>query len=289
MRLEYECSRKNVEFHKVKYNIRKSATSAVQENWRSKRENIGEMENSWVGYADDIELFFNEIPQLQKALSILDDVFTRFSLSINAKKTKTMIINSSISKDQYPVSIVSLNGEQVENIRQFRYLGCDIDESRPMTGDCEVLHRISVAQSTFAQYKCMFRNSKIKLKIRIKLLTALVRTKMTYGCQVWSLTGSQSSKIDAAFRQLLRKCVRNGLARNSQSQNTENRFKYRINNVKLLKICKIENISAYVATQQKKYLAHIVRKPDTSSLKRLTFNNDRNCKRGRPQNNECSR
>ena len=125
MRLEYECSRKNVEFHKVKYNIRKSATSAVQENWRSKRENIGEMENSWVGYADDIELFFNEIPQLQKALSILDDVFTRFSLSINAKKTKTMIINSSISKDQYPVSIVSLNGEQVENIRQFRYLGCD--------------------------------------------------------------------------------------------------------------------------------------------------------------------
>ena len=45
-------------------------------------------------------------------------------------------------------------------------------------------------------------------------------------------------------------------------------------NEELLAICKTESIEKFIAKQQRRYLAHIIRREDDSLVKTLTFNDD---------------
>ena len=54
-----------------------------------------------------------------------------------------------------------------------------------------------------------------------------------------------------------------------------------INNDHLLRICGT-NVSAFIKTQQRKFLAHIIRADLKKNVKKLTFNSDKYTKRGRP-------
>ena len=52
-------------------------------------------------------------------------------------------------EESYPKTIVSLNGQCIENVEVFRYLGDDIHFDQPSTGDAEIDLRIAVAQNKF--------------------------------------------------------------------------------------------------------------------------------------------
>ena len=52
----------------------------------------------------------------------------------------------------------------------------------------------------------------------------------------------------------------------------------------ILEICKTEAVEKFVFHQQRKYLAHLIRRDDNSPIKRLLFNNDRNSRPGRTIN-----
>ena len=45
---------------------------------------------AWCGYADDFVLFLQSQKGLQKATNFLDEIFTRFGLSISKGRTETM-------------------------------------------------------------------------------------------------------------------------------------------------------------------------------------------------------
>ena len=104
------CEDNNVQFLRLKYRIRSTATT------REERANEyhGDHIVDWCGYADDLELAFESIADLEKGLKLLDETFRRFHLQINASKTKTMILNFKCFMDQscikqpYPESFVKL-------------------------------------------------------------------------------------------------------------------------------------------------------------------------------------
>ena len=112
-----ECARQNVKFVKLKYSIPKYAFMS--------NSLLGEYGNifNWIGYADDLLLAFEYRENLEKGLRVLDDVFNRFRLAMNVGKTKTMIYNYQGSVEEYPTSIASVNEENVENVKAFKYLG----------------------------------------------------------------------------------------------------------------------------------------------------------------------
>ena len=83
-----KCEENNVKFLKLKYRIRATATTRDE---RAKGY-CGEHTVDWAGYADDLELAFESISDLEKGHKILHETIVRFHLQINAKKTKTMII-----------------------------------------------------------------------------------------------------------------------------------------------------------------------------------------------------
>ena len=108
--------------------------------------------------------------------------------------------------------------------------------------------------------KHILRNFRIFLSIRIQLLNAYVRTRLTYGCSAWSVSKQQLQEIDTCYKCILRKMIRNGLKQTKD-------YKYIITDKKLHSICKTTNVSDFIKLQQSKYLAHIIRKPDCATTK----------------------
>ena len=272
------CEESNIQFLRLKYRIRSTATTREE---RAAGYH-GQHTVDWCGYADDLELVFETLHDLEKGLNLLNETFSRFHLNINSKKTKTMIVNFKYLNEQsYPKSLVKLNGQVIENIETFRYLGDDIRFDQPCTGDTEIDLRIAVAQTKFNQLSKKLNNRKIFLKTRVCMLNTMVRSRLTYSCQTWNINKQQQQRVQSAYISMLRKMIRGGFER-TVDENNELTFKYVLSSDDVLHICNTEDVLQYVKRQQGNYLAHIARQSNTSIVKRLLFNDDRNRKRGRP-------
>ena len=260
-----KCTSKNIGFPKLLYKIPAHASIG-------KRTRIGFNQIDWTGYADDLVLAFENKRKLQRALRELNETFERFSLTINGSKTKTMIFNDTESTE-YPESIAQISETKIENVKIFRYLGSDIKYDEPNTGETEIELRIDCAESKFYQHSRKFFNHNISLKTRTQIFDALVRSRLTYGCQTWSLNTLKLQRITSCYMGMLRKMVRKGYRR------IEGTYRYVISNETLIQICGTTCVGDFIAKQQKKYLAHVIRMDDSSIAKKLLFNGN---KRRRP-------
>jgi len=216
----------------------------------------------WSGYADDIELFLENSDHLQEALTLLHSVFTNYGLHINIKKTKTMIFNFQYVADTYqqtyPDAIASLEGQPIENVKTFRYLGDEIKYDEPSTGDAEVDVRINIAESKFYEIIKKLTNYNTHLQTRVLIFNSLVRSRLTYSCQTWNLNQVQMQRINSTYIQMLRKLVRNGCKKEE--------FRYVMTNNEILRLCRTDDIPTFVSKQQTSYLAHFARQvPDQTT------------------------
>ena len=118
-------------------------------------------------------------------------------------------------------------------------------------------------------------NHKIAIRTRVKIFNSLVRSRLTYACQVWSLTRRQLQRITSAYMSMLRKMVKGGYRRKKDA------WSFILPNEDLLRICKTECIEAFISAQQRRYLAHVIREENDRISKKLLFNNNESKKRGR--------
>ena len=268
-----ECEKSGIKFLELIYRIKSTATTRRERQQKYQ----GKHKVDWVGYADDVEMFFETAVDLQKALSLLDKIFKRFNLNINVSKTKTMIFNFGCNDKvqiSHPESFASLSDKSVENVKSFKYLGDLIKYNESSTGDAEIELRITLAEAKFYELVKKLTNFHINLKTRVLILNRLVRSRLTYSCQTWNLNDTQNQLINTTYRKMLRRMIRGGFQQNED-------YHYKITNSKLHEICKTEDVSDFVARQQVSYCAHLVRQQNTFLTKRLLFNDNKYCKRGR--------
>ena len=256
-----KCKAENIEFLELVYKIPESATI----NGRTKSGNV---KLDWCGYADDLALAFNDRKSLQTAMDTLNTTFCRYNLKINVSKTKTMILNQQYINVKYPSTISSLNTLYVENVKVFRYLGCQIKFDEPGTGESETELRIDCAECKFYELGRQFMNHNIAIETRVRVLNSLVRSRLAYSCQAWSMTQRQMARVRSTYMSMLRKMVSGGYRRKPNS------WSYVLTNETLLRNCKTESVESYVKRQQRNFVAHMVRKEDSSMVKRLLFNNN---------------
>ena len=245
------CKSKNIQFLELNYKIPGSASS-------DGRIKAGSQKIDWIGYADDLILAFNDRKNLQLAIDTLNSTFHRYGLTINVTKTKTMILNQQYMNSDYPTTISMLNGEQIENVKIFRYLGCQIKYDEPCTGDTETELRVDCAECKFYELGRQFMNHKIAIRTRVRILNSLVRSRLTYSCQTWCVTKMQLARVGSAYMAMLRKMVSGGYRRKPNS------WSYVLTNEQLLKICQTDCIKSYVSRQQRNFVAHMVRNEDRS-------------------------
>ena len=262
-----KCRQGGVNFIKLKYRIPEKASST---NMTA----AGDMLIDWSGYADDLMLFFDDENSLRLGLKILDETFLRYRLKINPSKTKTMILNHQYNGIDYPCSISTLGDKQLENVKIYRYLGCEIEFNKPSTGDTELNLRQDAAECKFYSLAKNLLNMKVNLKIRTNIMNSLVRSRAVYGCQVWSIQQIQLQKLNAAYMSLLRRMTKGGFKRKPNS------WSYIHRNDDLLRMAKTESLQTFVRKQQLKYVISVVKKDNSSIVKRLLFNDNRSMRPG---------
>ena len=155
------CEKREINFLRLNYLIRSTATTR---EYRAKSSTVGTHNTDWVGYADDLNLLFEDIENHQRGLQALHETFVRYNLAINVSKTKTMILNHqylNTDSSTYHKSIESLNNIPIENVTNFRYLGDEIKYDELSTGDAEINLRIDVAENKFYELgkKCLTTKS----------------------------------------------------------------------------------------------------------------------------------
>ena len=158
----------------------------------------------------------------------------------------------------------------------YRYLGCEIKYDEPTTDEAEINLRTDAADTKFYSLARNMMNMKINIKIRTLMLNSLVRSRLTYACEAWHLTQRQIERMSATYHGYLRKMIKGGYKRR------ENSWSFELATVDLLRISKTSSLKIFIEKQQLKYIAHIIRKNNSSISKRLLFN-DNSSKKPGPQ------
>ena len=266
-----ECRSKKIKFSEFQFTIPRSATK----NNKFNLGNYGKHEVSWIGYADDIVLAFKSIKDLNEGLKILNDTFKRYQLNINSSKTKTMIFTYPNDDHEYPKTICKLEGSDIDNVMVFKYLGTNIHFREYTTGDAEIGQRIESAEWKFYEHVRKFMNFKIALSTRVSILNAVVRSRLTYGCQTWTINTEQKTRLNSFYVGLLRKMIRGGYKRK------EDRMAFVYTNEEIIGISKSVKIDGYIEKMQQSFISHIIRREDNAIVKKLTFNSEPSRRQGR--------
>ena len=271
----------DIKFFKHKYRI--NQRTFLRDERLHMRQNgnrcWGEDTLSWSGYADDLILFLLDSIGLQKAATLLNEVFAHFGLTINNIKTETMVINHSILDDAlYSDSVITLQDVSLNNVKHFKYLGAVINYEEPNTGEAELNHRIQAANAKFAQMSNLLQNHNISLRTRIKFLNSFVRSRLIYSCQNWNLSNIQYDRLDSCYRVFLRRMIRGGFRRFDQSADD---YRYKVSNVNLHRLCGTSDLSIFIKEQQRSYAAHVIRMSVERVTKKLMFNDDKSVRPGR--------
>ena len=276
------CKRDNtIRFFNFNYRFNcRTVTREERLNNRASNQSLeGECVLPWCGYADDLILFLLDQEGLQKATCLLNEVFHSFGLKINVSKTETMILNhQQQSSEEYPETIITLEGCPLKNVTEFKYLGANIHNEEPNTGEIELNQRIQLASCKFAEMSNLLQNHKIHLRTRVMFMNSFVRSRLTYSCQNWTLNQVQFDRLDVCYRRFLRRMIRGGFKRKGDSDTD---FSFKTNNNKLHQLCGTSDVNQFIKEQQCNYAGHIVRTSSDRATKKLMFNSDRYKKAGR--------
>jgi len=113
---------------------------------------VGVQAVNMIRYADDKAVVCDTQKGLQELMDNLNRVTKEYGMKINSRKTKVMCISN---KGRTKVSIY-IDGQQIEQVREFQYLGSLISDYRYY--DKEIASRIGMAKKVF-QDKVIYRET----------------------------------------------------------------------------------------------------------------------------------
>ena len=235
----------------------------------------------YLAYCDDLAIFAFDPATLERKLQILNEVFIEFGLKMNMDKTETLVFNWKLGKeknlDEYPKTILKIDEHDIKNSQTFKYLGAYAQVDDSSIGDAELQYRTTSATCKFFELKYFFTNHSIALKTRVKFLYSLVRSRMCYLCQGWTITKAQIQQLQTTFNKFLRYLVNGGLRRQESEQytrkdGTEGEFaKYVMKNSEIYAATKAESLESFINKQRIKWIGNCIRAEDTTYIKQLTF------------------
>ena len=132
---------------------------------------------------------------INKAESLLHKIETatqNIGLFLNASKTRAMHFNPSVQSH-----IHALNGDEIEKVDDFLYLGGYTNSSR------EINTRI--VQSWDALNFLKKTGTYITKKTKVKLFKPTVESILLYGCESWLMTNATVKKVDGTYTRMLRR------------------------------------------------------------------------------------
>ena len=152
-------------------------------------------------YADDIVLIATSAAALQQLIDRVNEVSKEYGLEINIKKTKVMVV----AKTRETVQL-TCNGEYLEQVEVFRYLGALIDDTGD--GSKEMKARLGMARTTMSSLDCLWRDRSVSNMLKRRVMEAMVWSVALYGSEAWTLKAADRRRLTAfemmTYRRMLR-------------------------------------------------------------------------------------
>ena len=172
---------------------------------------IGGRTISNLRFADDIDGLAGSKLELANLVERLDETSTAYGMQISVEKTKLMT-NSTVGIS----SNIRVNGEKLETVQSFKYLGAIVTDEGPMP---EIRSRIAQTIAALTKLKIIWDGKNIDLSSEIRLLRSLVMSIFLYSCETWTLTAEIERKIHTVERRSFRRLL--GILYNVHSTNEE--------------------------------------------------------------------
>ena len=212
----------------------------VLENWNGGL-SIGGYKLSNLRYADDTTLVATSALELEELLLIVKAKSEAHGLRLNVSKTKIMIVGSDGNEDPTVV-----DGTEVKHVTQFNFLGSLITTSSGCS--TELRRRMAMAKSAMVGLNKIWTDRGITKATKKRLVSALIFPIATYGCESWTLTKADQSRITSFEMWCWRRMLRISW------------FMKRTNISVLEEIQPKRRLLSHVQSQMIKYFGHIARR-----------------------------
>ena len=218
-----------------------------------------------LAFADDLVICGKTQRDLQHNLTILNKDLKKKGLTINTKKTKSMILSREPSKHE-----IRLNNELLEQVDHYKYLGVIIASNCSLKA--EINQRIAKANAVYSQLGQQFIGKKeLTLKTKRSIFNSVYCPTLIYGSETWNLDTSDKSRLQAAEMKFLRRSV--GKTKRDKIRNTRIREETKTDSLKI----KIER-------NQLRWFGHVNRMEDQRIPKQiLKSRQSEKLPRGRPK------
>lgn len=231
-----------------------------QLDWEEKGLSVNGENLTHLRFADDIVVFSPTKDDLQKMLIELDRESQKAGLHMNPQKTKVMT-----NGIQEPILV---NNNTIEYVKEYVYLGQLISPNDSMTK--EVQRRVINAWKRYWSFKEIMKNKQVNIQIKRKLFNVCILPILTYGCQTWSLTKKQVSKLESC---------QNAMNRSM----TGKKLHHKIRTESIKKHINTKDVIATIRILKWKWAGHTIRGRDKwSKLIIYWFLAHKPRKRGRP-------
>ncbi|XGW33917.1 hypothetical protein V3C99_017990 [Haemonchus contortus] len=124
-------------------------------------------------FADDCAIFAHDALEPQEKLEQLQMKWSEIGLEMNLSKTKWMHNQFS------PTATVEINGETIEEVKSFEYLGHQLSFLEGSTG--EYSRRRKAAWSSFNRISTLLLDEDLPVKVKASLFHSTVIPAMLYG------------------------------------------------------------------------------------------------------------
>jgi hypothetical protein len=217
-------------------------------------------------FADDTGLGADSEDRLEQLVNEFGRVCERRKLRVNVGKSKVMRCTRNEGGDRLNVR---LNGERLEDVQSFKYLGSHIAVKGGV--EEEVRHRVNEASKCLGGLKSVMRNRYLGMSAKRRLYEGVIVPTALYGAETWNIKKAERNKLDVMEMRCLRSML--GVSRMDRVRNVEVRQRTGV----------VKKLSERVDQSVLRWYGHMVRMDEerlTKKVWRAQVNGGRS--RGRP-------
>lgn len=150
-----------------------------------------------------------------------------------------------ISKDKIPYVHLNINGNHIERVHKYKYLGTIINDQWDHSQ--KIKCRIEKSRAVFNGMANVLKSHNLNMDIKLRLLRCYVFSVLYYGVESWTLTGAMEMKLEAFEMWLYRRMLRVS-------------WTQRVTNIEILhRMGKEREVLNTVKCRKLQYLRHIMR------------------------------
>ncbi|VDO55444.1 unnamed protein product [Schistosoma margrebowiei] len=215
-------------------------------------------------FADDLALLSQTQQQMQEKTNSVAAASAAVGLNIHKGKSRILRYNTAC------INPVTIDGEALEDVKTFTYLGSIIDEHGG--SDADVKARIGKATAAYLQLRNIWNSKHLSTNTKVRISNTNVKTVLLYGAKTWRTTKATIQKIQVFINSCLRKIL-------------QIRWPDTISNNVLWERTNQIPAEEEIRKKRWKWIRHTLRKaPNCVTRQALTWNPEGQRKRGRPKN-----